>query len=447
MISNIIKRIIKILSSVKLALFIMIGLTIASILGVTKLEGVFSSWWFLALVIIFFLNTLTCTIQQVRRTLSKVKGLKNGNWNSSKRINKELRINEKEFQGDIGEIIQKAFQKKKYKTKEFVKEESILFLNIKNKLAYWGSVIFHISLLIVIVGGVLTLTMKMWGSFGVLEKKFFNDRHEDYVMTNEGPWTDHDFSRFKLYLNRVILDITDEGELHDYKADITFFEDGQPVKRALVSGPSPVEYKGLIFYKKLFGYAPGLILKQDGEEKVRFFTTIDTKLDKSQNIYYKQEFKIPRSNLKVEADFYPTITISDGKPEIKSHTLERPAMYLKVFEGDKLLYDGVLFKDKTVNFANYSLHFAKLKRWYGFSVVRDYGISIVFFGFGLSVIGLIFIYLIIPKEIGCLLSKEDDDLILEFSGRTSRFKSLFAEEFDSLMEEFESELTEEEGEK
>jgi cytochrome c biogenesis protein len=120
----------------------------------------------------------------------------------------------------------------------------------KGRFSHFGVYMVHLSVLLILVGGLI-------GSiFGF----------EAYVNILEGEETDTVMLRKKmrpLKLDFVVrcdqftVDFYDTGAPKEYRSDLSFLVDGEAVKKVGVLVNHPVEFRGVTFYQASYGAAPG----------------------------------------------------------------------------------------------------------------------------------------------------------------------------------------------
>ena len=449
--------IVALLSSVKLALVLIIALTSASIAGSVGVKNVFSSWWFIALGLAFFINTLFCTCQKVVKAYRLFVTYRRGEGNPPAEAAGRWSAQERVEPDQLVSAATRLLRKRRYIVQETASGRSIVVWGRKNGYGRWGASIFHVGLLIVIIGGLITLSTKFWGSFVVLEGGTFVDKHEKYVYTQKGLWAPEEHRYFEVKLEKVNLHVRPNGELHDYMAEITIFENGKPVQRGLVSGPTPVYYKEIIIYKRLWGYAPGMMLTWKDGRKVPFRWVLDTTIHEDHFTHLGTTY-LPGTDYLATASFFPDLQGTPDKPQNGSYEPKNPAVFLNIVRQGKAVYTGPLLVGKSIDLGDVILSFDNYKNWYGFSMVKDRGIPVVFFGFWFSTLGLAVLYLLVPKDIAVRIASADGvtnahgvapingpapgagRLVVEVCGRTAKFRSLFREDMDRFARDLAREM-------
>lgn len=425
------------LASRRLALYLMMALTGGTVVAVAGRKEALSSPVFLLVLAVFFLNALACTTLQAQaaaraarrarevspvmagasRSLLVGRGAPEDVWRRLESLLRRKGFTLLQRQGEDGEVVARG---------------------VRHSAGYWGSAVFHGGLLLVILGGLVTVSTRTWGSFGVMEGDRFHDRREDYVVYKRGPLVGEKHGQFEVYLEKVELQLNPENKLHDYGARVRVTGPGGESREAFIDGPNPLAFVGRIFYKQLFGYSPALILTfPEGQEISRFYVNIDTDLRSGDNIFYQGDFAIPRTPYQARAAFIPDLDAGSFPPRTRSDSPVNPALYLEVSREGEKVYRGVVGLGGSAEFDGVRLQFHHLKKWYGFSVVQDRGMAVVFTAFGVMVLGLFLTYLVVPREITVRLLPAGDRTLVAVGGRSAKFAPLFAREFALLAREME----------
>ncbi|MGB6866147.1 MAG: cytochrome c biogenesis protein ResB, partial [Candidatus Aminicenantaceae bacterium] len=168
-------------SSVKLAIFLLIFITVASILGtlipqqhspgeyldrygdianfLIRLEftKLYQSWWFISLLFLFAVNILVCTLTRLSPKLRKAFQPK-FETEKKKLLSLKTTASFKKNQNLEKTIpdVQKILSSKHFRLKTDQNENTTFLLARKRVLGLFGSDIVHLGLLIIIIGGIIS---------------------------------------------------------------------------------------------------------------------------------------------------------------------------------------------------------------------------------------------------------------------------------------------------
>lgn len=414
----------------------MSALTAGAIAAASIDKKLFGSWWFLTLSGTFLLNTLCCTVVQFRRAW--------GRWADgppSVVAFRERRCMPVHLPAaEAREAAAALLQRRGYTVRQADDGNSLRLLARRRFWAVWGSPLFHTGLVLVILGGFVSLAISRWGSFGMLEGETFDDRSSDYVSVSRGPLAPLRDGRFSLTLRQIDLRFRPDGTILDFAAQVQLRQNGRVVRAATVDGANPLRYGSVNIYRHRFGYAPAFRLDRAGAETARFIVALDTVMPginadtelKDSEVLYRGDFAVPGTPFRAVAEFFPDTGGDPGFPQLRSHLPKDPGLWIQVSGNGQDLYKGLVRPGEAARFGEYTLRFDHLRRWYGFAVVQDPGIPLVYLGFVLIVPGLVLIYLLSPREVTLRIRREGEGAVAELSGRSDRFPVLFREEFTAF---------------
>ncbi|MBW1779909.1 MAG: cytochrome c biogenesis protein ResB [Deltaproteobacteria bacterium] len=263
-------------SSVKLTIVLLILLAIVSIIGtvIPQQQGaaefarrlspstlqifaaldmfdMYHSIWFRVLIGFLALNLIVCSADRFPRAWKRfttrpepdrTKPFDHLPPDLSCRTDKGL----KETADSVGRLLQSRY--KRIREKEV--EGNRFFYAEKGGYSHFGVYIVHLSVLLILVGGLV-------GSFFGFEA---------YVNILEGEQTDTVMLRkkmepmklnFSVRCDKFTVDFYKNGAPREFRSDLGFLVNGKEVKRIGLLVNHPVEFMGVMFYQAHYGKAPG----------------------------------------------------------------------------------------------------------------------------------------------------------------------------------------------
>lgn len=380
-----ISKIFKLLKSKKLAYILIISLTGYSLIGMVipflfKSEynnSFFSSPVLSILAGLFFLNTLVCTIEQ-GKTAYKFPRLVKKNTNSAKLQYSSIITKELDIQDVSNKLKSKGFKVSLINDKIFAH---------KGQYSLWGAFIFHLSFLLIIIAVIISIETSFEGKLYINEGEELTDAKDSYTDLKVTPFFNNSFYGFNVKLNKFSVDYPSDYYPSNLTSDITLSENGQEIDRLPLKVMPPYRLGPYSFIQGSFGYSPHLIITKGGATLVNAYAAINS-IVTFENEKYQDEFEIPP--LKLNIEFLP-----DGKEVKGNRTFYNPiapGYKLNIYEGNNLLYNGILPQNKKVNFKDYTLIIPDYIYWSQIKVVKDYGVNILYFGFLLGTLGISLFY-------------------------------------------------------
>ncbi len=405
----------------------------ADILEKIGFTHLFSSFIFLSIATLLAINTLFCTKTMLNSAFRRfnapqfqkkayITGLENSSVIKTKKDTDTV-ISE------TGSLLESAGYK--------VQLEGNCILAEKNRFGVLGTPLFHICILFIIIAAVYGSTGRMEGDMRLIEGQTLEEEHGNYMFINEGPFFNEQHSKFGISLERFFPDYKDETNTPRGAAgEIAVIENGRQVKTDIVYSNHMMTYKGYTFLGNVYGLAPLLLLKNpDGTVYSGSYITAS---DFDNSGRYAASFEMGDTGLEGKLIVYMTAPLT-GKL-MESGAEKTPIMFLRIFEGEKQIYDGTLRLNDTVkiydNYLGYNrtMGFYDIKYWSNFYVVKDNGTLPVYAGVGLMIFSLMVSFFIIPKKIWAEVVGDSDAVELYIGGRADKFRSLYEEEYSGIVD-------------
>ena len=261
-------------ASVKLALFTLFTLAIFSIIGTIvpqnedphkyiELYGestakifqtlgipdMYSSWWFVGLLILFSLNLTVCTIERFPH-LWRVMTKDYLRTTAADRLRKMsgTRVFASALDAAAASgVVERLLAAAGWKAERVDKDGGIMFFSQKGAWTRMGVIVVHVSILVIFAGSLI-------GNFY---------GYKASVMIPEGSYTDqvYDSKReghppipldFRVRCNGFWLTYYDNGMPKDYISHLVVEENGQKVVEKTIEVNDPLKYKGLTFYQSSY---------------------------------------------------------------------------------------------------------------------------------------------------------------------------------------------------
>ena len=435
-------------NSVKLAIFLLIIITIVTILGTfipqgrsaaeyaarygqlseflitLQFTGLYHSWWFITLLFLFSLNIIVCTLTRLSPKLRKALNPKIDFL--AKNIT-TLKINKK-FKNDLRiaqtkEELKKELSSKHYRLRESEKEGKYFLLARKRVLGWFGVDFVHLGLLVIIAGGIVSGLV----GFG-----------EDITLS-EGQTVPVLRADFKLKLDKFETEYHPNGAVKDWKSTVSVIENEKTLFNKIVEVNHPLTYKGYAFYQTSYGWNwenPSLEVWVKKKE----VPTFEDKL----KLQIGQKVKLKDGTIDVTAlRFVPDFVI-DQNVGATTRSLEpnNPAAYIEGWQGEEKVFSGWIF----AKFPDFSqIHSEKetdltfeLKDFKGkeYSVLRaakDPGANIIWVGCALLMLGLVLAFYWPTREIKVILDESQGKTEIIAGGIVSKNKEAFQQEFINII--------------
>ncbi|BAP17466.1 cytochrome c biogenesis protein [cyanobacterium endosymbiont of Epithemia turgida] len=366
------------------------------------LNHVYSTWWFLSLLVLLGTSLTACTFT---RQFSAIKAACNWRFYQQPRQFQKLALSGDIENRSLANVVN-SLRKRGYKVYQ---NDNSLYAR-KGIVGRIGPIIVHAAMLI-ILGGVI------WGvlaGFLAQEMVASGSTFEVKNIIEAGPFSKPLIpADWRIRVNRFWIDYTHNGDINQFYSDLSVVNNqGEELDRKTIFVNQPLRYDGVTFYQTSWGIAgvkvqvnkgpilqlPIVPLNTQGERKI-WGTWIPTKPNLSEGI-----------SLLVK-DLQGTMIIYDNNGDLYSAI--RPGMVVDI--------NGVTLK------------VCELIGSTGLQIKADPGIPLVYTGFGLLMLGVIISYIshsqvwVLQQESRCFIG-----------GKTNRAHVSFEKEIVRILDELKS---------
>ncbi|MBW2541019.1 MAG: cytochrome c biogenesis protein ResB [Deltaproteobacteria bacterium] len=294
---------------------------------------------------------------------------------------------------------------------------------LRGRFAIAGHWIFYLGLLaMLVVGTLVALAPKPFrGLVGVGDGEPFALHRSPFLSTRDAVAPELPDLRFQV---EEIETLTEGTETVHFEAHVTTPEGDRGiigVNRPFRQTPYQVMVHG-------FGYMAGWAITDSGGRMVNgaWVKLIPFPLLRSDT------FSIGRGESTVRVRLYPDHYMEGETHQSRSYELQNPRYTARIFWRGSKIYDGLLEPGQRVPLED-GLEFfflPEIRRYATLEVIQERGYVAVFACLGVMILGLAIRYFRIRKEV--LVQRSEGSM--EVFGRGEIFESLFAEEFDQLVD-------------
>lgn len=431
----------QLLTSVKLTIFLLISLAVASIIGtiipqnqpsstyiglygeaaynlLKRLQffDLYHSVWFVLLLGILTLNLVICSIKRFSSTWYVVKrrDIKPTDFLFKSLSQRGNMVTSKPLE-EVKEICQRLLVTR-FKKPTTTENEGIWYLYAdKGRYTRLGVYVVHLSVILILVGGVIGLFLGFRAHVNIVEggtadKIFLRGTREGKDLG------------FVIRCEDFNITYYDTGQPKEYKSILTILDGGKEVLKKTIRVNHPLSYKGLSFYQSSFGIARINQVKlhirpATGDEGY----TMDVPL--------RRWIKAPGGDSFFQViDFYenlmnfgPAVKIGYRKPG------DSPVQFW-IFKNDP--YFDVGRKGEYI----FSLLNYEGKYYTGLQVTKDPGVWVVWTGCTLMVLGFVVALFMSHQTIWVKIEPIKDKVRVKIAGRTYKNAVSFENRFKRLWE-------------
>ncbi len=444
------KSLLKSLSSVKLAIVLLIIITAASGVGTLipqlrsheeyvarygaqwanlfqrlQLTQLYQSWWFVALLFLLSLNIIVCTLNRLSPKFKRsfrprvaVEDKEISVLKIKEKLKKHMNLD------SAKELVKKEFASKHYRVREEHQENKSYLYARKRVLGWFGSDIVHLGILVIIAGGIIS------GIGGFRRNLTFS----------EGRILEVPRAEFKLKLDKFETEYYPNGGVKDWKSTLTVFEDENPVLTKIVEVNHPLSYQGYVFYQSSYGWdwkSPTVEIWAKKRQNPSFLKKMELRI--------RERAPLEGEDIEVSfLEFIPDFVIGD-QGQIATRSLEpnNPAAFIEGWKGDERIFSGWIFakfpdfdrihseKETDLTFELRDFEASQLSI---IQLSKDPGVNFIWAGCLFLMLGLIFAFYWPPREVRMVLEGIGNKTEITAGGIASKSKDAFQSEFAKITE-------------
>jgi len=398
------------------------GVDLYNVLNFFNLFDMYHSWWFSAILILLVINLIACSIGRIQGIVSQVfrgpetKGLEDSMVRTLPYVERVRASAPSKKEEEI-----QTYLKKWLRSPDRIEtESSITLYSEKGRFSRLGFPITHLSILIILIGGLLGSLYGFRGFVNILEGEavdqvYLRVKDEEIAKPLGFRVRCDDFS-----LTYYDLPGRKEKHVKEYASILTILNNGQEVLKQTIQVNHPLRYKGLAFYQSSYGAIHNVSLGVQRKNKKQK-TVI--------RLMEGETAPIPDSNAAIRILRYAHQVHNFGEGVqvvlFKPNQEPRPFWLLKNFpQLDQQRRDEFF-----LTFEGFTE-----KEYTGLQVTRDPGVWIVWVGSGLMILGLIISFFFSHQRVWVRLPKSSEGEII-LAGSTNKNRVTFEKAFGQWVEE------------
>ncbi len=448
------KRFLKFFSSIKLAIVLLIILAVASILGTLipqgrtleeygarygqlagllmklQLTGLYHSIWYLALLGLFAVNIIICTLERLgpkyRRAVAP-------RVESDPKALLALKLKDRAKRNappaEAAAEVKRLLTGARYRVKEAAVGPRVHLLGRKKVLGLFGSDMVHLGLLVILAGGIIG------GATSI----------RDNINLAEGQVKSAPKADFEIRLDKFTTEYYPDGSVKAWKSDLTVLEQKKPVLSRTVTVNHPLTYKGYSFYQTSYGFNwdnPGVEVWAKKKSDPAFLRKLKVKVGE------RAVLDDPDKTTLAVTKFLPDFVLGENnEPVNRSNQPNNPAAFVEGSRGGTPVFSGWIFanypdfaqmhaandkdKEKTTDLA-FELKSFDAGQFSVLEAAKDPGVPLIWLGCGLLMFGLALAFYWPTWEIKAVIEDAQGRSDIVVGGIASKNREAFAAEFETL---------------
>ncbi len=295
------------------------------------------------------------------------------------------------------------------------------FYAAKNRLAPIAFVLFHVSFYLVLLGGLISVYTEFIAYLDLAQGETF---HGELSRYNSSPSPKLPAFGSPPSASFTVASVVPRVVNYTPTSISVKLLDGQGqthevgINTPYSTGPTSFVFKHL-------GMAPHFVLKDFAG------TVIENTLVKLDVLKMRPD-TFALAGYTFTATFYPDYVLENGKRATRSMEFNNPVFFIAVERDGKKVAEGLVPKNGTLEFDGKRLEMQELRYWVRFYVITQRGLSILYLGFAVACIAVVWRMIFYKREIVGAVRESEGERLLVVAGRSEYYKDLAEDEFNKL---------------
>ncbi|PKQ29216.1 MAG: hypothetical protein CVT60_06560 [Actinobacteria bacterium HGW-Actinobacteria-10] len=348
---------------------------VASLVSVLALDRLFQGWALWLITGVLCLNVLVCTLNRLspRRRRVSQSGMR---WRHVGNVSPEAVVS-----AISGVVDDAGFAR--------VETGRALLAAQRGVSGFWGSIVLHLSILVIAVGGIASALLSFSGEMVIADGQSLQDTRSSYLSVAEEP-------RFGSAYSGVTVSVDDVEFAYEAEtlvkaiARMRAIDGAGRVITKDVSVNHPLDVGGKSFLLMDSGLAAELVLPGAAGEEIRGSIV---NLGQKTSVGWQDSIEVAGPDgetVVLELIAMPVRVESGGEMPAEEFLVTDPHLFLRSFDGDSIYAERLLTPGESVEIApGLDLTFTGMRVWNRYLVRGDQGRWITYVGFWLAVAGTI----------------------------------------------------------
>lgn len=296
-------------------------------------------------------------------------------------------------------------------------------LAVRNRLSAFGFLLFHLSFLLCLTGGLTIYYTRFSGRIALTEGEAFEGDLKQFYTIDRQPKVLRELPSLSFRLEKATFEYEDRQPSRlDAVMSVRF---GAKETTERIGVNQPVERGAYTILAVNVGVSPLFVVRDAGRgvELDGAWVRLDAAEDREDMFRFDV-----MGDLDLYAKFYADYVIENGIERTRSLNIRNPAFCIIVRQKKTVIAEETLKKGESMVIGPYKFEFRDLRRWVAFQVVREMGAGPLVLGFALAVIGLTMRLIFYRREIRIFQNGER----IWIDGTSEYYYHSFAEELDQL---------------
>ncbi len=390
----------------------------------------YHSWWFTALLVLFSVNLIICSLDRLPKIWKLVKEpIEPMTEEKIKKfiINREIVLKGKPDK--VRDTVIEAIKSARFHYKEIQEEKSYQFYSQKGNYSRLGVYLTHFSILIILIGAIIGIRLGFKGYLnlpeGAVSNVVFSDVERGIPLG------------FDIRCDNFDVEFYGGSDMpKEYKSWLTVLKNGKEVFRKSIVVNDPLTYEGITFYQSSYGLVP------DSLDKGIFIFKLISNDGKFSDINLRlgDSFQIPNTNISGKiVNFSPALKIDEhGHAFTYANQMNNPAVLIEFSESGKQKFSGWILKRYPETWQLPEGHRVEFIDYWGveftgLQVRKDPGVWIVYLGCITISIGLFIAFFMNHRKIWVKIVEDKNNTRVMIGATSNKNRAAFERKIDKII--------------
>lgn len=388
----------------------------------------YRSWWFTALLILFSINLIICSVDRLPRIWRLIHEPIGPLPEETLRkfpLRREFAMKGKP--DAVKDAVASALRKVRFRAEEVREENGYAFYAQRGKYSRLGVLITHFSILVILIGVLIGIRFGFKAFLNLPEGAISNVAYSG--NGREVPLG------FHIRCDNFEVDFYGKSDMpKEYRSWLTILDNGRETLRKSIAVNAPLKYKGITFYQSSYGIVPGSL----GQGIFVFNAVAGDGRSRMINPRLGESFQVSDTLTAKIIDFSPSLRFDEhGHAFTSANQMNNPAVLIQLSEKGGNTFSGWILKrhpeswqlpgGSRIEFIDYwGVEFT------GLQVRKDPGVWIVYFGCIAMSAGLFIAFFISHRRLWVRLVEEKNTTRVIIGGTVNKNRASFERRIDVL---------------
>jgi cytochrome c biogenesis protein ResB len=380
---------------------------------------------FLILPGAIWLSTALCMIRRLRREIPRgVRSLRARETDfgdeTSATIDRPISL--------VVERISGVLRGRRWQAEEVAENGAVQYFAQKGAQGFWGSVVFHLSMLVFLIGIIASILGRFDAEMILTEGQTFPITEDQMLRINGQGTLSPKLPGTLVSLDRFESSFVQGKYPVDYAAHLSLMDGPLSIRKDTVRVNKPLKHDRWQIFLHRYGFAPRFEI-WDIHGKLLFDSFVNLVFTTTEQT---DHFDVPHAPLRLEAQIVPERGNQGDSAASRELTTENPRLRINTIANGESIGEHEVVLGDTANFGAYVIRFAEMRQWAWFGIVYDPGYGLIIIAFTLCVAGLAHRFVFTEKWLQVKVEERGDTAIVSLAGRSRYFPALFEKEMEDV---------------